>query len=132
MIATHRIDLTPAFRQKPDKTYTGQGMAFMSYQGQPIGESKQPLFAAARWLLANGRALPGDRVQTYRSGVLCMTGPVDVAAGLTVLEPDSGGLRFARYKPFPPGMRARASSPPIEGHLPLRGSAEECVYGAES
>src|SRR4029453_6344994 len=56
--STHRIDLKP-----PEKGY---GRTHMFYRGQHIGHSDSPIFAAARWLLANGMAEPGDRVETYR------------------------------------------------------------------
>jgi hypothetical protein len=51
-VTTHRIDL-----QAPEK---GHGKTRMSYLGEPIVVSDSPIFAAARWLLANGHAGPGD------------------------------------------------------------------------
>jgi hypothetical protein len=55
-MTTHRIDL-----HVPEK---GHGKTL--YLGQPIGASDSPIFAAARWLLANGLASPDDPVAAYR------------------------------------------------------------------
>jgi hypothetical protein len=46
----------------------GHGKTLMFYRGQPIGASDSPIYAAARWLLANGHAGPNDTVATYRQG----------------------------------------------------------------
>jgi hypothetical protein len=74
----------------------------MTYEGEKIGECGQPSFAAARWLLGNGRADPGDMIVTVRNGMDCMRARVGVAARLSVSEPDKGGgPRIAAYHPHP-------------------------------
>ena len=93
----HRIDLDPAPR----------GRAFWAYEGRRQGESSEPLLAAARWLLSEGLAKPGDRVTTYRGEMLCLTALVGVAARLTVAEEARGGLTFRRWRP----ITARAGAP---------------------
>jgi hypothetical protein len=75
----------------------------MFYRGQHIGHSDSPIFAAARWLLANGMAEPGDRVETYRGETLCMSGKAGGLAKWTVCENAHGNpsLQLVRWKPFP-------------------------------
>ena len=79
----HRIELTAASRDR----------ASMRYRGEVIGESREPLFAAARYLLAKGLASPEDRIETWRGKTMCLAGPVGAAAKLTV-----NGYRFQRYR----------------------------------
>jgi hypothetical protein len=90
--STHRIDLKP-----PEKGY---GRTHMFYRGQHIGHSDSPIFAAARWLLANGMAEPGDRVETYRGETLCMSGKAGGLAKWTVCENAHGNPR-SRSAPQP-------------------------------
>jgi hypothetical protein len=90
----------------------------MFLDGVLIGKSEQPLYAAARWLLANGAAEPGDTVATYRGGTYCMSGLVGHLAGLTVEETKHGSpsLRLARYRPFSTGaVAARTGETPDPG-----------------
>ena len=94
LTAEHRVDLKPAARRP--------GMDEWSYLGVVRGVSREPLFAAARWLLEQGLASPGDRIVDYRGGLGCLSAKVGVAAGLTVAEPSKGGIRFARYKAWEP------------------------------
>jgi hypothetical protein len=84
---THRIDLSPAPEDK----------AKMSYSGQDLGLSRQPLFAAARKLLAEGLAKPEDRIETWRGETKCPSGPIWVAAKLSVR---ADGPSFTRWRPF--------------------------------
>jgi hypothetical protein len=86
-VKTHRINLSPA----PDDK------AKMSYSGRDLGLSRQPLFAAARKLLAEGLAEPEDRMETWRGKTKCLSGPVWAAAKLSV---NAGVPRFTRWKPF--------------------------------
>jgi hypothetical protein len=86
-VKIHRIDLSPAADDKAE----------MSYSGQYLGLSRQPLFAAARKLLAEGLAEPGDRIETWRGNTKCLSGPVWAAARLSV---DSGRPAFTRWRPF--------------------------------
>src|SRR3954468_18940588 len=85
---THRIDLSPAAEDK----------AKMSYSGRDLGLSRQPLFAAARKLLAEGLAEPNDRIETGRGNTKCLAGPIWAAARLSV---DAGVPRLTRWRPFP-------------------------------
>jgi hypothetical protein len=48
----HRIDLEPDPRR--------HGPTIMRYQGKEIGRSKEPILAAARWLLDNGLPWPDE------------------------------------------------------------------------
>jgi hypothetical protein len=63
----HRIEIVSARRQSGNR-WIGQGTYFADYQGQRIGEFRVPERDAARWLLANGHALPDDRLVTCRNG----------------------------------------------------------------
>jgi hypothetical protein len=74
----------------------------MSYRGEVIGQSDQPIYAAARWPLDRGIAEPGDEIATYRGETLCMSGNVGDLAKWTVEELKKGkpSLRLAAWKPF--------------------------------
>jgi hypothetical protein len=65
----------------------------MHYRGEVIGESREPLLAAARYFLAKGLASPEDRIETWHGKTMCLAGPVGAAAKLTV-----NGYRFQRYR----------------------------------
>ena len=52
--------------------------------------------AAARILIAERVAQPGDQLTAYRGGMLSMSGPVEDFAGL-----DVSGSRFRRYREHP-------------------------------
>jgi hypothetical protein len=82
------------------KLATTFGKAIMHYEGTDIGSSRQPIYDAARYLLANGLALPSDRITTYQDGRPCMLSIVGRAAKLTVQENDNGGLTLCAYRPF--------------------------------
>ncbi|OAI31087.1 hypothetical protein A1351_22100 [Methylosinus sp. R-45379] len=97
---SHRIDLEPAYRVDANGRSAGHGKAFMFFEGECIGESHQPAFDAARYLLAKGLALPSDRLTTYRNGKPCLFTVVGRAAKLTVREDVNGGLTIAAYRPF--------------------------------
>jgi hypothetical protein len=85
----NRIDLkTPA---------KGYGKTLMSYLGEPIGASDSPIYAGARWLLANGHASPDDTVATYRGKTLCMSGKAGELAKWTVQEMDRRGTRTCGF-----------------------------------
>jgi len=100
-VAEHRIDLDPAYRVDCRGRWSGHGMAVMNYEGRGIGESKQPLYDAARYLLAHGLALPSDLIGTYREGALCLRSTVGRAAKLTIVEDSRTGPRIVAYRPFP-------------------------------
>jgi hypothetical protein len=116
----HRIDL-----QAPEK---GHGKTRMSYLGEPIGTSDSPIFAAARWLLANGHAKPSDTVATFRGETLCMSGNAGELAKWTVQEGDRRGLQMVRYMPFlVPSVASNSGKSPFPGTTPL---AEPGTIGA--
>jgi hypothetical protein len=89
------IDLEPA----------GYGeKAKMLLNGEDLGTSRQPIYAAARILLGIG-ALPSDTAETRRNGVTCMTGVIGSLATRSVSEPDRSQMRtipFELNKRFPP------------------------------
>lgn len=78
-----------------------RGKAEMYFNGEHIGQSSEPLFAAARWLLANNLAKPDDQVRIYRDEMLCMAGPVGLSARLTVSEDKRGGMRLKEWRLLP-------------------------------
>jgi hypothetical protein len=96
MIA-HRIDLRPDLRPGGKK----HGRTPMVYLGEVIGSSNDPEYAAARWLLDNGRAQPEDRLETYRGEMFCMAGIVGKLAKLTVVENKHGNPTFV-IRPYMP------------------------------
>lgn len=96
----HRIDLTSARRRNANGVSIGHDKAFMSYRGELIGGSRQPLFAAARYLLARSLAEPSDLIQTFRNGVPCMAATVGRAADRSVLETASAGPRIVKFRSF--------------------------------
>jgi hypothetical protein len=80
-------------------------------------ESKTPFFSAARILRAEGASDHAAITMSHEgSGVVSMRSTVGEAAGLTVLENDSDGLRFAPFEPpldqtpisFPRGSAQKA------------------------
>lgn len=91
-MADHRVDL------RPDKR--GFGKTMMLFNGKAIGVSNSPIYAAARWLLANNASAEDDT--TYRGETLSMHGKVGDLAKLTAEENKHGNpsLRLARWKAF--------------------------------
>ena len=89
------IDLEPA----------GSGeKAKMFLQGEEIGVSHQPIYAAARLLLELG-ALPSDTATTRRNGVPSMSGVIGSLATRSVSEPDRSQMRTIAFElntRFPP------------------------------
>ena len=81
------IDLEPA----------GSGeKAKMFLQGEEIGVSHQPIYAAARLLLELG-ALPSDTATTRRNGVPSMSGVIGSLATRSVSEPDRSKMRTITF-----------------------------------
>ncbi|MDB5595789.1 MAG: hypothetical protein JWM36_2750 [Hyphomicrobiales bacterium] len=70
----------------------------MTYGCETIGETDEPLLAAARYLLAKRLAQPGDMLSTYRKGVRSMSANVGWAAGRTVIEGPSSGPRIGPHR----------------------------------
>ena len=95
----HRIDLESAYRIDPHTGKgAGHGKARMFHEGELIGESRQPAFDAARYLLAKGLALPSDKLATYRDGKPCLFTTVGRAAKLAVRETGKSGPQIAAYR----------------------------------
>jgi hypothetical protein len=83
------IDLEPA----------GYGeKAKMLLNGEDIGISRQPIYAAARILLGIG-AHPSDTAETRRKGVTCMTGVIGGLATRSVSEPDRSTINTIPFNP---------------------------------
>ena len=89
----HRIDITPAKLR-----YAAV------YQGEKIGEFRVPECDAARWLLAEGKAAPDDRLTTYRDGRPALSGSVGWLAAHTVEENEKVSPRWRKFRPF--GLKA--------------------------
>ncbi len=87
----HVITLTPAPR----------GRAEMTLDGKNIGVSAQPIYAAARWLLAQGLAHPDDEIGTVRDGTPGLVGNVGTLAKLAATERDKRGLQVVPFKASP-------------------------------
>jgi len=95
----HRVDLESAYRLHPTTGEgSGHGKDRMTYEGEFIGESREPAFAAARYLLAKDLALPSDRLTTYRNGKPCIFTTVGRAARLTIKETGKSGPRIVAYR----------------------------------
>lgn len=116
--AHHRIDLSPSYRTDEKGRSSGHGKAVMTYGGRTIGETGEPLFAAARYLLAKGLARPEDMISTYRNGVRSMSANVEWAAGRTVVETAISGPRVGPYRPF------RVAGPLFDVTDPVRSNDE--------
>jgi hypothetical protein len=82
--------------------------------GEVIGQSTQPLHAAARWLLDNGIADARDEIATYRGETLSMHGIVGDMAKFTVEESDGKPLRSRPWKPFSRGDVAARTAETVE------------------
>jgi hypothetical protein len=90
----HKLILTP-----PAKGY---GKIAITYQGEHLKDSYDPIHSAARFLLETGRASEGDLIQTYRKKpnnelALCLSGRVGPLAKKTVWE-DEEPEDIARLK----------------------------------
>ena len=88
-MTVHKIILSP---------YT-QDRAFFQYGEHFHGDSREPLFAAARELLVRGLADPEDVIETWWRGsdTWAMRAKVGYAAGRTILEMKSGGIRMVKH-----------------------------------
>ena len=88
-IAHWVIDLEPA----------GYGeRAKMFLDGECLGISRQPIYAAARILLKRG-VNPFDTAETRRNGMTCLTGVIGGLATRTVSEGDRTPLKVTRFIP---------------------------------
>lgn len=72
----------------------------MTYEGQPIGISSQPIYDGARWLLRHDLADKHDQIETRRGSVVCLRAGVGVAAGLMLVERNRTGLRTEPYNAY--------------------------------
>lgn len=108
---SHRIDLVDAYRIDPDTSRSaGHGKAKMFYEGVLIGESRQPAFDAARYLLEKRLALPTDKLTTYRGDKPCLYTTVGRAAKLAVSETGKSGPRIVAYREDTAGKLATLRS----------------------
>jgi hypothetical protein len=117
-----RPDMRPptGWRRSGEPVACGHGKTPMLYGQELIGHSHAPIYAAARWLLDNGVAQPGDTVGTFRDGRLCMSGEACELAKRTVIEDDDGNPTFQLrgYKPFPTTtVRSRTPVEPSDAAL---------------
>ena len=95
----HCIHLSSAYRFDPAKGVgSGHGKDRMFYEGVLIGVSRQPEFDAARWLLAEGLALPSDRLTSFRGDTPCIFTTVGRAAKLAVRETGKHGPKIVAYR----------------------------------
>ena len=99
-MTTHRIEISSARRRSGSGGWTGHGSSYAEYQGERIGEFRVPECDAARWLLANGKAVETDTLVTTRNGRPAMTGAVGWLADHTVTENEKVSPRFAKWRPF--------------------------------
>jgi hypothetical protein len=108
VVEFRRIDLRPELRPQTGtdrddrRVPRGHGPTPMLYRGEVIGQSDQPIYEAARWLLGQGIASPGDEIATYRGEVLSMSGSVGELARWAVEERKKGraGMRLIPWRPF--------------------------------
>jgi hypothetical protein len=75
------------------------------FDGQEIGSWRYPEGAAARWLLANGKAKRTDTLRTFHDGMFCLRGSVGWFADHTISETDKGGLRVVKWRAMPEGLK---------------------------
>lgn len=79
----------------------GRGRFAASVDGRVLCDSRTPFLDAARTLLSEGVS-PNEILTASHEGspVVAMKASVGKAAGLTVIEKDSEGPRFASYRPL--------------------------------
>lgn len=81
----------------------------MRHAGHVIGDSRQPLFDAARYLLRSGIAKASDRIATFRGSTMCLRATVGAAAKLSVSESDRG-LEFVEYRELDKSPERKAAA----------------------
>jgi hypothetical protein len=81
-------------------------------EGKDIGSWRVPECAAARWLLANGKAQRTDTLRTFRGETPSLVGGVGWFADHTVSENDKGDgtPRFIKWRPMPEGLKVQYGS----------------------
>jgi len=97
-VIPRRIVIRPALDKDGKQRLSERGPLYeASYEGELLLDaSHQPFLDGCRALRAKGLGGPAemwDEVRPYPR----MLGEIEVAARLTVREPSSGGLRFARW-----------------------------------
>jgi hypothetical protein len=109
VIGWKRHDEAHWIRPSPPHTNTEQQW-LVWFEGEQIGSWRYPEGAAARWLLANGKA---ERTDTLRTRQLvdgkeepAMRGSVGWFADHTISESDKHGLRVVKYVPMPERLTA--------------------------
>jgi hypothetical protein len=108
----HRIDLRPELRPQAGYERNDRRLP-RPYRGEIIGQSNQPLYAAARWLLDQGIASTSDEVATYRGEILAMHGIAGDMAKMTA-EESNGGKPTFRLKPWKAFSRGDVGSQTAE------------------
>jgi hypothetical protein len=97
--AEHWIEIVSA-RHLSGSKWVGQGRCLATWRGEFLGEFRIPECDAARWLIENGHAAPGDTLVLCWNGRPTLVGSVGWFADRTVLENENAGPRWARFKPF--------------------------------
>jgi hypothetical protein len=129
-VTVRRVDLQPA-----EKHFGGDTMLF---NGKVIGKSEQPLYAGARWLLANNAAAEGDTIATFRGETLSMHGIVGDLAKWTVVETKHANpsLCLRHYEPFsgppvasPAGEAPEPATIPPAAHRSVSAPRRVCPLG---
>ena len=88
-----------------------------TYDGEHLGDFKQPETEAARWLKANRGAANSDRLVIRRGDSPAMSGGVGWLADRTVEENEKVSPRWRKFRPF--GLK------PADGAQTVCGSAQE-------
>lgn len=91
---------------------TKPGVHVALLDGRVVAKSRQPFFAAARVLLAEG--VPADTVLEARhkgSGIVAMRRTVGEAAGLRVEDGEHGPMRLRMWEPFGNARSGRSLAP---------------------
>jgi hypothetical protein len=99
-----QIWIEPVKRADGRRHYTsGRGLLMTARLGSPDGEileaAHNAVCEACRVLMSRGIVGP---FETWKQGILypCMMGDIEKVAGLSVYEPDDGGVHFARWRPL--------------------------------
>jgi hypothetical protein len=77
------------------------------YGGEEIGSWSDPECAAARWLLAQGKAHRSDMLVTYRGRKPSLTGKIGWFADHAVKDGPDGTPRFVKHVPMSETDKAR-------------------------
>ena len=134
---TTQIWIEPVKRPDGRAWYTDRGLLLRSRLGGREGEIlsdrvHNALCESCRVLMSRGVT---GRFETWKPGIgqPCMTGDIERAAGLTVLEPDHGMVHFAKWRPFDQNAVSRSAVPSpareddaAERGIPIDATASVC------